>query len=213
MKLIKSFFILFSSFALIGLTTNAYFSDTVIVSGNEFQAGTGESGHVVINEVYYDVGVSCGIDGVGNSDEWVELYNPTSNPVDLKDWTLTDNDSATTINSNSRVIPALGFALISKDAKTWTPAVGCWSPPANAEIVVTGAQIGNGLENAGDRLILKDTIGNVIDAVSWGSDKTIFDPSAPVSGNGKSIQRNPVGTDTDTAVDWVVNTTPSPGAP
>ena len=193
--------------------TAAFFSDTVQSSGNVFQAADSFR-QLKINEVYYNVGAGCGNEGDNpNPDEWVELYNPTSTGINLKNWTLTDNSSTTIIHSASKIIPAGGFALISKDAKTWTESVGCWSPPEGVVIVITGQKIGNGLDNTGDRLILKDNTGAPIDAVSWGTDFSQLNPSGPTVTDGHSIERSPLGTDTDTASDWSDNPAPSPGTP
>ncbi len=212
-KIVFAILVIFGISSLTSLSSLAVFFDQGEILGNQISTGTWPERHLVINEVYYDVSGACGIDGAGNSDEWVELYNPGPSSVDLQNWTLTDNTNTTIIHASSRIIPAGSFALISKNASTWTPALGCWDPPASAEIVVTGALIGNGLRNNGDKLILKDTLGNTIDAVSWEDDLSIFNLPVPGSSDGKSIQRNPVGTDTDTAADWVVNTAPNPGLP
>ena len=210
-----SFLILAASigFLTIGVN-NAVFTSRSTVEDNQFSTGTWPVRHVVINEVYYDVSLGCGNEGSdANPDEWVELYNPSGSSVDLKNWTLTDNSSTTIIYSASKIIPASGFALISKDAKTWTIVVGCWNPPAGTLIVVTGQKIGNGLDNAGDRLILKDSTGAPIDAVSWGTDTSQLNPSEPTVADGHSIERSPLGIDTNTAADWSDNSAPSPGTP
>ena len=34
---------------------------------------------------------SIPVDGGGNSSDWIEIYNPTSETVDLSGWHLTDN--------------------------------------------------------------------------------------------------------------------------
>lgn len=214
MKLLKSLFILFSCIAFVGVTTNAYLYDLEPSSGNRFSAGTWFVPLIKINEVYYDVGNACGNEGNDtNPDEWVELYNPTSASIDLKNWTLTDNSSTITIHSASKIIPPGGFAIVSKDAKTWTGSVGCWSPPGGAVKIVTGQKIGNGLDNSGDRLILKDSSGQEMDTVSWGTDVSQLNPSVTPVANGHSIERSPLGTDTNTASDWSDNAAPSPGTP
>ncbi len=193
---------------------NAFFTSQSRVDDNQFSTGTWPERHLVINEVYYDVSLGCGNEGSdANPDEWVELYNPGGSNVDLKNWTLTDNSSTTIIHSASKIIPAGGFALISKDAKTWTPVVGCWNPPAGTLIVVAGQKIGNGLDNTGDGLLLKDNTGTPIDAVSWGTDISQLNPSVPVVADGNSIERSPLGIDTNTASDWSDNSAPSPGTP
>ena len=202
--------------------TNAYFSDVVVVGGNTFSmADTWPSppppvvGQVVINEVYYDVGVNCGDEGdSANPDEWIELYNNADSDINLKDWSITDNHSTAIIHSASVYVPAKGFALIAKSAKTWTPAVGCWNPPSPAVIIKLGNKIGDGLADNGDRIILKDSNGTEIDAVSWGNDDYAFGVGngvKPLTGDGKSIARKTKGVDTDSPDDWGVLDNPNPG--
>lgn len=163
---------------------------------------------VVINEVYYDVAPDKGDEGnESNPDEWVELYNNTDQPVNLKDWSLTDNSGSDIISHANTYIPANGFAVLAKSASTWA----YWSIPSSAEKISLGQKIGNGLGNDGDRLILKDDNGVEIDAVSWGSNTYAFSPSVGDVAEGHSIARSPKGHDTNTSADWVDLATPNPG--
>ena len=65
--------------------------------------------HVVISEIQ--------IEGVSATDEFVELYNPTSSSVDMEGWRLTRKTSTGTesnlVSSISGIIPAYGFFLIA----------------------------------------------------------------------------------------------------
>lgn len=200
-------------------TFASFSSEAVSVAGISLQtAATFSSvaeGDVVINEVYYDVGVNCGNEGDSvNPDEWIELYNNTDSDINLKDWSITDNHSTTIIHSASAYVPAKGFALIAKSANTWTEAVGCWSPPFLAVKVYTGNKIGDGLDDDGDRVVLKDGNGTEIDVVSWGDDGCAFGDGngvKPLTGDGKSIAREIKGEDTDSPDDWGVLDTPNPG--
>jgi hypothetical protein len=149
---------------------------------------------------------ACG-NMLGQNDEWVELFNPTDHDISLKNFTVSDNSGTTvTIHANKK-IKANGFALLSKDASTWK----LWNEDPSAIKVELGQDIGNGLENAGDRLILKDNNGAVLDQVSWGTDTTAFTPSVTTVADGHSIERIIPGFDTDGATDWKDTTTPSPG--
>jgi len=162
---------------------------------------------IVINEVYYDVDSQHGAESDPQSYEWVELYNPNDVDIDLKNWTLTDNTTERTIIHFSKSIPAHGFAVIAKAAQTWT----YWTIPLTAAKFQLGQQIGNGLSNDGDALILKNPDGDIIDQISWGDDISIFNPSVPGVVKGHSIARSLLGSDTDSATDWIDLTTPNPG--
>jgi len=162
---------------------------------------------IVINEVYYDVASDKGNDGGADSDEWVELYNTSDCDVDLKDWTLTDNNTTASISHSNKFIVAHGFALISKSASTWSH----WTVPSSAEKIEIGVEIGNGLANGGDRVILKNNSAVVVDQMSYGSDTTAYTPASPDVAEGHSLSRNPLGTDTNTAADFVDTNPPTPG--
>jgi hypothetical protein len=121
------------------------------------------------------------------SDEWIELYNTTSAPIDLTNWkiiSLTDNSPNFTINSPSCsnvVIPPYGFFLLERtnDATVKDIAADC---------IYTGS-----LVNSGEALVLQDSLGNIIDTANgdggpWPAGTTSpratmerIDPTAPDS--------------------------------
>jgi signal peptidase len=189
----------------------AFFSDTAQSANNTFTAGQFGppiANHVVINEVYYDVAPGKGSEGdTANPDEWVELYNPTGISVDIKDWTIGDNVDSNNVSSAQKFIPPGGFALIAKSNSTWAN----WDEDPDADKIPIGDKIGNGLANDGDRVVLRDNNGNIIDQMSWGTDTSAFTPSATDVAEGHSLERDPDGVDTNTAVDFVDRTTPTPG--
>jgi len=159
--------------------------------------------YIVVNEVYYDV--KC--HGEEGWNEWVEIYNPTDNPVDISGWKIADNGGEDTIPSSDS-IPPDGFAVITPKASTWSK----WpSIPSGAIKIVLESKIGNGLANDGDRVILRMPDGTEIDAISYGSDTYAFDPSVPDVAEGHSIARYPKGFDTDQASDWIDLSWPNPG--
>lgn len=187
------------------LATNKLYSEKDF--GNTKVPETPDLAKIVINEVYYDVDSAHGSESGSQSDEWIELYNPNDFDINLKDWTIQDNGNTRTISHSAKYIPAHGFAVIAKAAQTWT----FWTIPDNAATIELGQEIGNGLSNDGDRLILKNPDGQIIDQISWGSDGTIHDPSISDVLEGHSIVRSPLGLDTDLASDWVDNSIPNPG--
>ncbi|MDH7475587.1 MAG: lamin tail domain-containing protein [Anaerolineae bacterium] len=84
-------------------------------------------------------------------------------------------------------------------------------PGFSGVVVSLEGNIGNGLSNSGDRLVLRDGSGSEIDALSWGSDTTVFNPAAPDVAEGHSLERDPANADTDSASDFVDQATPAPG--
>jgi hypothetical protein len=165
-----------------------------------FSQSTGA--HVVINEVLYDPSGP----GADAANEWIELYNATDATVDLTGWTIADATSADTV-AELQLAPR-EFAIIAASdsfSKTY--------PGFTGKLAVNGGRLGNSLGNDGDRLILTDTNGALVDAISWGSDATVLSPAIPDVPAGHSIERRAPGADSDSAEDFVDNESPSPGAP
>lgn len=149
--------------------------------------------------------VSCS-KSLTENDEWVELFNPTSQSINVLGWTFVDNSGqATTIVSPTSIAPNASI-LLSQSVTTWN----FWN--TNKSKVSLGRPIGNGLENAGDIVILKDSKGEEIDRVSWGTNMSGFNPPASVNTTspGKSISRTIAGFDTDSVSDWTINSSPNP---
>lgn len=167
------------------------FSDQEIIS-NTITAGIWQK--VVINKVYYDVDSKHGAEG---DNEWIEIYNPLDTPIDISGWLIVDNHATDTIPVFNP-IPAHGFAVITGNASTW----GYWDIPADVVKIVLNSDIGNGLANGGDRVILKMSNNVEIDAMSYGDDNYAFDPPCPDVAEGHILGRVPTGIDTDTANDW-----------
>lgn len=151
--------------------------------------------YLVINKVYYDVDANHGSE---DANEWIEIYNPSDQPKDISSWSIADNTSEDVIPVSSP-IPVGGFAIITGDNSTFD----FWEVPAGViKIVLEDGKIGNGLNNDGDRMILKDADGVEVDAMSYGSDTYAFDPSAPDVDEGHALGREPLGFDSNTANDW-----------
>jgi len=141
----------------------------------------------------------------GRNHEWIELYNPTPFTVNLKNWTLTDNSGITVTIPGNRFLPPHRFALISKNNSTWA----FWDEPLTTLKIPLGRQIGDGLDNAGDRIILKNKDGVEVDAMSYGDDTNIF--NLPGVALGHALERIIDGFDINTAGDWGDQFPPMPG--
>ena len=123
---------------------------------------------VIINEIMYSP--------INGEAEWIELYNPTGDSIDLKLFTVSDiytTPKTTTISDTSRIIKPYDFFIISKDSLLLD---------FHKEIPVSIAvrQFAN-MNNDIDGIVLKDRFGVVIDSMeyksSWGGS------------NGYSIER------------------------
>lgn len=156
-------------------------------------AGTG----VLFSEIFYDT------PGTDSDEEWIEIYNSTGSSLSLDNWTVTDNNGTgsvytfpanTTIESGTYLTVAansVGFnSLYSYDADLYG------SVPA--------------LNNTGDALLLKNSTGQLIDAVAWEGGASSGVPagwgsaSNPTAPTGSTIYRVDVNADGDTFADWSV---------
>jgi endonuclease G len=138
------------------------------------------------------------LSGTDTANEWFELQNVSASNITLSGWTISDNVTSNeaiptvTLGPGGHVIVAATSAGFASEHPGFTGTV----------LTIADGSIGNGLANGNDRLILKDSNGATVDAVSWGTDVTAFSPAVPVDSSTTTNQRNAAGTDTDTAADW-----------
>lgn len=142
--------------------------------------------HIVISEIQTGSATSA-------SQEFVELYNPTDQPVVLDDWQMQYRAAVSTSSWAGRTgsgmhgtIPAHGFFLIA--ATTYLP---------NADNTFS-----SGMAAGGGSLRLVDGEGNVIDLVGWGTAVEVEGDAAPTAEAGQSIERLP-GATNFTGGNWV----------
>lgn len=202
-KIVKSTFILAAVVFMAVGSSGAYLSDTVVVTGNQFSTGTWAT-NVVINEVYYYTGTRTFNDNQNSKteeegkNEWIELYNPTSAAINLKDWSITDNSGLPHVINENSSIPSHGFAILSHDNDTWK----FW-PATDVEKINLGGDPGSDwLANTGDHALLKNDAGVIVDEMSYGTGGV----------EGHSLERKTPGFDTDAASDFIDKSTPTPGA-
>ena len=111
--------------------------------------------------------------------EWVELYNTSSAWIEARRWTLSDNNLTDQLAEFS--LPPRGVVVLA-------------TRPLQAldgatVVIIDDGSLGNGLANTGDRLMLRDSYGNVLDALSWGNDASVFNPPCAAVAPGHSLER------------------------
>jgi lamin tail-like protein/Big-like domain-containing protein len=123
---------------------------------NTVPAGTTvPSLRVLINEVAW-----AGTSSSTTDDEWIELYNPGPSPIDISGWKLYgDNNALNTIGDPNitltGTIPAGAYFLLeARDDLTVRDV--------SADQIYTSG----GLLNTGERLYLKDNLGNIVDTAN-----------------------------------------------
>ncbi|MEP6298136.1 MAG: lamin tail domain-containing protein, partial [Ilumatobacter sp.] len=109
------------------------------------------------------------------SGEWFEVHNPTSDPVDLRNWSISDDGSERYVIRRSVVVPPLGFAVIGRSGDTGV------NGGVAVDLVVGSGMV---LYNGQDAIRLHDQHGRSIDEVRWM-------PSDPMPRpNGGSMSRS-----------------------
>jgi len=147
---------------------------------------------IVISEVFYDE------PGRQTKYEWIELYNPTSNPIDIGGYTIKDNQAGIyTIALGTIILPGqtLIFARDTEGFRSlygFDPDFGDFNRP---------------LGNTGDFLILKDAAGTEIDVVAWEGGISGWNL---VADEGESIQRWSLAQGPGA---WLSHRSPNPGSP
>ncbi len=144
---------------------------TVFPPGNNYN-------DVVINEIMY--APSTG------EPEWVEIYNRTASPINLKKWTLSDLSSTVTITNSDKIILPNSLMVLSRDSSI----LNFYNVPV--EIITFSLPA---LNNTGDAVVIKDSIGIVLDSINflstWGGNTA-----------GKSLERIDVNINTNQQSNW-----------
>ncbi len=180
-----------------------------VLSADSARAGL--ANHLVINEIQSD-----SVSGTGGSyNDFVELYNPTSQDIVLDSWSLQKHSSASTSviykQTLSGIIRAFGYYLVVRGHANTDQALkdmadnltaGSFSIASNNTIYLVDDNI---------EIVDKNDL-NIVDFVGMGNAE-VFEGLASASNPSetKSIARVPSGEDTDqNSVDFVAQTVPSP---
>lgn len=169
------------------------------------------SANILINEVMNNPKPN------DNYNEWIELFNPTNQNINLSNWIIEDNSAEDYLegdfhnDNGTTIIPPNGYAII---ADIGTKIYENFSIPIDAiRLYVDDLSIGNGLGNSKDKLILKNSTGTVIDAVEWGYDyPDVPGYPADIVKEGSSLSRyKNIDTD-DSRNDFFEVIIPTPGS-
>jgi hypothetical protein len=179
-------------------------------------------GHVLVSEVLYDPA------GQDVGQEWVEIYNPTSEDVDLSGWHLGDVGPGGEYGSGlyrfpaGAVLVAEGVIVVAHQAQdvAFAPDYEFLidpqrDDPAVPNMVPAGSWDGFGLAlgNLGDEVLLLDAAGAAVDVVTYAAgDYPGVIPHPGVSAQGRSLERRPPKQDTDDcSQDFFERYPPTPG--
>ena len=154
---------------------------------------------VIFSEIFYD---TPGIDG---DEEWIELYNPMEEEVNLEGWYFTDNNG----QGATYVFPA-GASMLPNSYYTVANDASAFDALYGYDADLYGSL--PGLNNSGDALLLFSPEAVQVDEVAWegGASKGLPDDWGslwePRALRGEAIARSAMDLDTDTYSDWEVVT-------
>jgi hypothetical protein len=139
-------------------------NNQLIKTFNVFPPGNNYN-DVVINEIMYAP--------LTGEPEWVELYNRTTAPINLKKWKFSDAASTINITSSDIAILPGSYIILKRDSSI----LNYYN--VGSEIIEFTLPA---LNNTGDAVVIKDSLGIIIDSLfylpSWGG-----------STDGKSLER------------------------
>ncbi len=141
---------------------------------------------VVINEINYNSSDEF------DSEDWIELYNPTEYTIDISGWLFKDaNDDHVYIVPENRTLGYDQYMILSKD----TTAFKALFPDVENYI----GDLGFGLSGGGEQIRLFDSNGALMDMVE-------YDDSAPwpkeADGNGPTLELLSPSYDNSLAINW-----------
>jgi|GEM_PF-308626 len=148
---------------------------------------TGIAAQIIINEINYNSD-----NGVTDPGDWVELYNPTANAIDITDWIFYDNNNEFTFPSGTTI--NAGEFLVLAENTTMLTAI---FPHLN-----TSQYIGDftfGLSNSGERISLFNKNKCLSDYVIY-NDRIPWDTTP--DGNGPTLSLITPLSDNDLAQSW-----------
>jgi cardiolipin synthase len=181
----------------------------VVLSSNYMIARADSPASLLINEVMYHPTQNEG------TNEWIELCNPSSEPIDITGWTIadekeTDNLQADPNNGDgTATVPPGGYAIIT-DLGTTVYENFSVDEHAVRLAVDDSTLCGYGLNNQQEKLILMDATGTIIDAMEWGASyDDVPGAPAPLVAKGHSLAR--MQNTGDPSVDFVESITQTPG--
>ncbi len=146
--------------------------------------------HIIFTEIYYDT------IGTDSNEEWIELYNPTAEAINLTGWILRDNNRDWIV-PESTIIEPKSYITIARNATGFFNLYGC--NPSIEGLTLP-------LSNLGDMLSL-EMDSEQIDFVAWEEEVEGWNIEASTD---KTIRRASLDLDTDTPDDWLSEQEPDP---
>ncbi len=153
------------------------------------------------------------------SNEFIELYNPTSASIDTTGWYLSYFSSKKGWNDTHRnwAFPSTKIAsgkyflinIFNTSGADWTVVTASGTPYSSGQISTNGS-IAIFSFNPNSKTIEEAKVGRV-DAIGWGNPDFVYEKSpAPAPETGKSLERVGLIDTNDNLADYTINPSPTP---
>ncbi len=173
----------------------------ILMSNNNLESE--EVDKIVINEISYNLKEDRSLE------EWIELYNPNDETIDLNGWTITDRDKHKYRFRNIKMQPHSYLIFFTNEDRTrdkFEKREGAiyLSYRTKSDKLLT-RQIWN---NTGDEILLLDAQGRVVDYVEFGEpnddiyEDAIWSGPNPSSDLEETLALIPNGDDRDSGSNW-----------
>jgi hypothetical protein len=151
---------------------------------------------LIINEIMYDP--------LPDQNEWFELFNRSSQPIDLSRWTFNDKPTVSSLNSfeicsQPFVVKSGDYAIVAADSSIFRLVQNTIHADSIAQCVILNRSGGFGFNNDGDAIALKDLAGQTIDSVSYSP--SWHHPDV-VGTRGRSLERINTNIDSNDPRNW-----------
>ena len=167
---------------------------------------SGGVSHLLISEVMY-----LPTNPATVLNQWVELFNPTVDPISITNWVLQDaNPGQSDLIPEMTIAPG-EYVIIAASTNAFLAQYPAY---AGQLFEVADNAIGNsgGLNNFADGVFLKTDLGVTVDGMSYGSSVAAFSPAISLVATGFSLVRDPANEDSNSRNDWLPSATPNPGS-
>jgi uncharacterized repeat protein (TIGR01451 family) len=163
--------------------------------------------NILITEVFYNA-----TNSTKESYQWIELFNPTTNPIVLNNWKVKDVTPGTTCVLPNMTIEAGEFVIVAGLTNAFYATHGGIGSYTGKVFQVSEGRIGNGLNDYGDGVLLLNASSATVDGMSYGNATTPFPLACELVMTNQSIARTPAAnTDNGTRTDWATMPIPEPG--
>ncbi len=177
---------------------NPFIIDTTLVRRAYFSEPEPDITKVIISELMIDPNAVYDSRG-----EWIEIFNPNYQEVDINGWRLRDDDTDSIIldNGGPLIIPARDFIVLGNNSDYAT----------NGHVEVDYQYSNYYLGNNGDEVIIEQPDGN---GGWWEVDRVAYDPNRgwPVSTGASMVFTGNENDDNNDAANWVAASEPWPNS-